>query len=168
LKAVFLDKDGTLVVNVPRNTDPDKVQLTDGAREAVRMFADAGYRVIVASNQPGFGPADMAGIERRLRELGIALDGFYCCFHEKGDSCQCRKPAAGLLRRAAHEHGVDLNESWMVGDILDDVEAGHRAGCRAVLIDNGNETEWHMAPERVPDGIASDLAEAARLICGET
>jgi histidinol phosphatase-like enzyme len=109
----------------------------------------------------------------RLARLGVSLAGFYYCPHDPGGSvaryrglCNCRKPAPGLLERAARELDVDLGESWMVGDILDDVEAGRRAGCRTILIDAGNETEWRMAPKRLPHHVAKDLDEAAELILG--
>ncbi len=75
--------------------------------------------------------------------------------------------AAGLLLDAAGQHGIDLRRSWMVGDILDDVEAGRRAGCRTVLIDNGNETEWAVSRLRVPDYCAPDLGVACRLLVAE-
>ena len=78
--------------------------------------------------------------------------------------CSCRKPQPGMLLRAAAEHGIELGGSWMVGDILHDVEAGSRAGCRTVLIDNGNETEWRLGQHRVPTRIASDLYAAAVMI----
>jgi histidinol-phosphate phosphatase family protein len=170
--AVFLDKDGTLVENVPYNVDPARIVLTAGAREAVAGFAGAGYRIIVVSNQPGvalgrFAAAALEAVEARLRELLPRLDGFYWCPHAPGAGCGCRKPAAGLLERAAAEHEIELAESWMVGDILDDVEAGRRAGCRTVLLDNGNETEWHLTPGRVPDHIARDLCQVAVLVLGQ-
>ena len=76
----------------------------------------------------------------------------------------------GLLQRAAMHHGIDLERSWFVGDILDDVEAGRRAGCRTILIDNGNETEWRRHPGtpllRTPDHVVPDLDVAARIIGG--
>ena len=78
--------------------------------------------------------------------------------------CDCRKPQPGLLHEAAAEHGIDLAGSWMVGDILNDVEAGNRAGCHTVLIDNGNETEWLLTPARMPDLVAADLYSAAQQI----
>ena len=168
-RAVFLDKDGTLVEDVPYNADPARLVLTRGAVEAVRAFAARGYRIIVVSNQPGialgrFSADALKAVENRLRELLPRLDGFYYCPHAPRAGCRCRKPAAGLLERAAREHRIELAESWMVGDILDDVEAGRRAGCRTVLVDNGNETEWEVTPERVPEHIAHDLAEAAALV----
>ena len=168
-RAVFIDKDGTLVENVPHNVDPARIVLAPGAREAVAAFAESGYRVVVVSNQPGvalgrFGERDLKRVEQRLRELLPALDGFYWCPHAPDAGCGCRKPAAGLLQRAAREHGIDLAQSWMVGDILDDIEAGRRAGCRSVLLDNGNETEWWMSPQRVPDHVARHLAQACALV----
>jgi D-glycero-D-manno-heptose 1,7-bisphosphate phosphatase len=168
VKAVFVDKDGTLVENVPYNVDPALMALTPGAAQAVRRIAGHGFRVYVISNQPGVGlgrfPEEaLDQVERRLREL-VPVDGFYYCPHRPDAGCACRKPAAGLIERAARENGIDLEASWMIGDILDDVEAGRRAGCRTVLLDNGNETEWHIAPQRVPDFIVYDLPQAASLI----
>lgn len=169
MKAVFLDKDGTLVENVPYNVDPGRIVLSAGAAEAVGAFADAGYRVIVVSNQPGialgrFSSTALRTVEKRLREMLPRLDGFYYCPHAPHQGCGCRKPAPGLFERAAREQGISLSESWMVGDILDDVEAGRRAGCRTVLLDNGNETEWQITRERTPDRVAKDLSEIPALI----
>jgi D-glycero-D-manno-heptose 1,7-bisphosphate phosphatase len=169
MKAVFLDKDGTLVENVPYNVDPARIALSAGAAEAVGAFADAGYRVILVSNQPGialgrFSSTALRAVESRLREMLPRLDGFYYCPHAPDEGCGCRKPAPGLFERAAREQGISLCESWMVGDILDDVEAGRRAGCRTVLLDNGNETEWQLSPERTPDRVARDFSEIPALI----
>ena len=168
-RAVFVDKDGTLVVNVPFNVDPERIRLAQGAEHAVRIFAASGYRVIVVSNQPGAAmglfPEDaLREVEARLRQTLPALDGFYYCPHLPDAGCGCRKPAPGLLERAAKEHAVDLRSSWMIGDILDDIEAGRRAGCRTILVDAGNETEWRLSDERSPHHIAADLAEAAEII----
>jgi histidinol-phosphate phosphatase family protein len=170
VKAVFVDKDGTLVHNVPYNVDPLRMTLTRGAREGMNALAGAGYEVIVVSNQPGvalgrFTEDALQCVEQRLREL-VPLDGFYYCPHAADAGCGCRKPAAGLLERAACEHALELADCWLIGDILDDVEAGHRAGCRAMLIDNGNETEWLLTPARIPDHIVRDLSQAAALILG--
>ena len=79
-------------------------------------------------------------------------------------ACACRKPSPGMLLRAAHEHDINLRAPWMIGDVLHDIEAGNRAGCRTLLIDNGNETEWRMGPRRLPTRIAPDLYSAALLI----
>jgi D,D-heptose 1,7-bisphosphate phosphatase len=180
MKAVFFDKDGTLVDDVPYNVEPERVNLCPGAGPALRLLARLGYRLFVVTNQPGiafghFAAAAMEAVSGRLSELllreQLALDGFYFCPHHPDGTvapwaadCHCRKPLPGLLLKAAHDYDIDLRASWMVGDILHDVEAGNRAGCRTILIDNGNETEWRLGPRRVPTRMAPDLYTAAVLI----
>lgn len=168
-RAVFLDKDGTLVRDVPYNVDPAKVALAPHARRALRELSRSGYRLIVVSNQPGiahgyFAEDRLAALYAHLRRRLPDLSDFYYCPHGADEGCACRKPACGLLLRAAVRHGVDLERSWMVGDILDDIEAGRRAGCRTVLIDNGNETEWRRGAQREPHFLARDLREVAQAI----
>jgi D-glycero-D-manno-heptose 1,7-bisphosphate phosphatase len=176
-RAVFLDKDGTLLHNVPYNVQPERMRLVAGAGTALRRFYALGYAIIVVSNQPGvahgyFDPPALRGVERQLRSLlagcGVPLSGFYYCPHHPQGRvaryairCHCRKPAPGLLIAAAAIHDIDLDQSWMLGDILDDVEAGVRAGCRTVLLDVGNETEWRRGPYRHPDVVAASLVSAA-------
>lgn len=178
--AVFFDKDGTLVVDVPYNVDPARVALAPGAARALPALHDAGYRLFIVSNQSGiargfFFERDVAAVESKLRalfdDMHVPLEGFYYCPHHPAGSvpafafdCDCRKPGDGMIRRAAREHGVPLDASWMVGDILDDVEAGNQAGCRTVLVDSGGETEWQISDARQPDYVARDLAGAARFI----
>ena len=175
-RGVFFDKDGTLIDDVPYNVDPARIRLAKGAAEAVRRLHSAGYRLFVVSNQSGvalgrFEESALGAVEARIGELmegaGARLAGFACCPHHPGGvvpryaiACDCRKPAPGMIEKLARAHGIDPARSWMVGDILDDVEAGRRAGCRAILIDNGNETEWVRGPGRLPDFKAADLAEA--------
>jgi len=178
--AAFLDKDGTLIDDVPFNVDPALIRLAPGAEEGLPLLHRAGFRLIVVSNQSGvarglFPESALVAVEARVRSLlgrlGVPLAGFSYCPHHPGGAvagyahaCDCRKPAPGMIVRAAREQGLDLGRSWLVGDILDDVEAGRRAGCRTVLIDNGNETEWVLTPGREPDHRAGDLAAAARII----
>jgi D-glycero-D-manno-heptose 1,7-bisphosphate phosphatase len=178
--AVFLDKDGTLIDDVPYNVDPNRVTLARGAGGALRTLKAHGYLLIVVSNQPGvalgrFPLTALQAVEQRMQELlaasGVALDAFYYCPHFPQSAnvryavrCLCRKPQPGLVRRAALDWRIDLKQSWLVGDILDDIEAGNRAGCRSVLIHNGNETEWQFGPHREPDDHARSLRQAAHLI----
>ena len=168
--AVFLDKDGTLVENVPYNVDPARVRLAAGAGAALRRLRAAGYRLVVVTNQSGVARgyhseddvqrvADHLGMV--LAALGAPLAGFYYCPHL---ACAGRKPAPGMVRRAGAELDVDLARSWLVGDILDDVEAGARAGCRTVLVQNGGETEWRRGPFRHPTAVVPDLSAAAEFI----
>jgi D-glycero-D-manno-heptose 1,7-bisphosphate phosphatase len=180
MKAIFLDKDGTLVDDLPCNLEPRRIALCSGAGAALRLLARLDYRLFVVSNQAGiafgrFTEDAMEGVANRLHDLlfreRLGLDGFYYCPHHPDGSlaayahdCHCRKPMPGLLLKAAHEHGIDLRASWMVGDILHDVEAGNRAGCRTILLDNGKETEWRLGPRRIPTRMAPDLYTAAVLI----
>ncbi|MGE5140552.1 MAG: D-glycero-alpha-D-manno-heptose-1,7-bisphosphate 7-phosphatase [Rudaea sp.] len=178
--AVFVDKDGTLIEDVPYNVDPDLIRLVPGAAESLRRLQRLGFKIAVVSNQSGvarglFAERELGDVENRLRQLlsegEVHLDGWYYCPHhpegivrEYAIQCECRKPAPGLLLRATEELGIDLSGSWMIGDILNDVEAGIRAGCKTILLDNGNETEWVGGPRRVPDFVARDWAEVARII----
>jgi histidinol-phosphate phosphatase family protein len=171
--AVFIDKDGTLIDNVPYNIDPQKIVLARGAGPALKMLQDLGFALIVVTNQPGvarglIAEAALLGVKARLDALllphGVRLSGFRYCPHSHETRCTCRKPMPGMLTDAAREHDIALRDSWMIGDILDDVEAGKRAGCRSVLIDNGNETEWVMSAWRVPDVRVSDVHAAAMRI----
>jgi histidinol-phosphate phosphatase family protein len=172
-KAVFIDKDGTLIEDVPFNVDPEKIRLMPGAERALSCLRYHGFELFVISNQSGvaagrFKAHELLGVEQKISELlrssGVAIQKFYWCRHARDSTCVCRKPSPGLLFRAAVENGIDLKRSWMVGDILHDVEAGHRAGCRAILIENGNETEWEFSPLRFPDLMSASLEEAAREI----
>src|SRR3954465_11081655 len=178
--AVFLDKDGTLIEDVPYNVAPEKMRLAPGAEEALHLLARRGYRLIVVSNQPGvalglFPEYALRAVEQRLQELllpaALSLPGFCYWPHSPRAKvsayrlhCNCRKPAPGMLTRAARDHALQLSRSWLVGDILDDIEAGRRANCKTVLINNGNETEWELTAERCPHAVATDLLEAARII----
>jgi D-glycero-D-manno-heptose 1,7-bisphosphate phosphatase len=180
-KAIFLDKDGTLIEDVPYNVNPDLIVLKPNALEGLKAMQDAGFELIVISNQAGvargyFQESALPGVWNKLSllvaEAGIRFKAFYYCpNHPEGTvapyniSCNFRKPKPGMLLQAAEEHQVDLSQSWMIGDILHDVEAGKRAGCRSILVDNGGETEWVKDnPYREPDYIVQDLKEAAALI----
>ena len=183
--AAFLDKDGTLLEDVPYNVEPGKMRLAPGAAEGLRELGRLGLALVVVSNQPGvalgrFGHERRDGVADRLREMferhGARLSGCYWCPHHPDGTvapyaraCDCRKPGPGMPRRAASELGLDLGRSWFVGDILDDVQAGRRAGCRTILVDNGGETEWRQdTPDRIPERIVANLHEAALHIARST
>ena len=177
---MFLDKDGTLLTDVAYNVDPRRMRLAPGGRAALTILGSTGMPLIVVSNQAGvahgrFTEAALKPVELKLARLfadcGARLAAFlYCPHHPDGSvrdyavACDCRKPAAGMLKRAAAELNIDLASSWMVGDILDDVEAGRQAGCTTILVDNGNETEWRRSALREPHFSVAGIDEAARLI----
>lgn len=172
--AVFIDKDGTLIDDVPYNVDPELIRLSKDAGTALARLRRAGYRLIVVSNQSGvargyFKKGALAAVNHRIQQLlepyAVAIDDFYYCPHGTDDACSCRKPQPGMLLKAAREYTIDLEKSWMIGDILHDVEAGNRAGCRTIHLDNGHETEWVKGPHRRPDVTVRNLREAANIIC---
>ncbi|MES2760360.1 MAG: HAD-IIIA family hydrolase [Pseudomonadota bacterium] len=176
MKAIILDKEGTLVDEA---AGPRRFTLRSGAAAALRLLAMLDYRFVVVSDQAPIwirpdGADVMAAVAHRLGDLlfreRLTLEGFYHCTHDpEGSStrCLCRKPRPGMLLTAATELGIDLRGSWMVGATLHDVEAGNRAGCRTLLVDNGHEKEWRLGPRRVPTRIAPDLYAAAVMIAGE-
>lgn len=181
--AVFLDKDGTLVENVPFNVDVARIRLVPGAGDALRRLAAAGWRLVVVTNQSGiarglFGEEDLAPVRAHLAAEagahGAALDGFYYCPHlpeGQGDyaiACDCRKPAPGLLRRAARELSIDLAASWLVGDTWMDVGAGRAAGCRTILVGPEHGAAPDLPLEHRPDHAVPGLREAAAIILGQT
>lgn len=179
-KAVFLDKDGTLIRNVPYNVDPAYIELLPNVGEGLRALQDAGFLLIVVSNQPGvatgrFPLSALSGVEARIDELlmpyGVMITAYGWCPHHAAGvrvrgvvACTCRKPRPGLLLDAAVTHGISLAESWIIGDILDDVEAGTRAGCGAILVDRGNETRWRAGRLRTPRAIVYNFADAVSFI----
>jgi D-glycero-D-manno-heptose 1,7-bisphosphate phosphatase len=178
--AVFLDRDGTVNEEVGYLRDLAKLKLIPGAAAAIRRLNEAGHLVILVTNQSGvargYFPESMvhdahALLAKMLGAEGARLDGIYYCPHHPtaGTShytteCDCRKPATGLLNRAAKDLNIDLARSFMVGDKWSDVELGNRAGARSILVstgfaadDPGNARPAHI---KDPDLIAHDLAEA--------
>jgi D-glycero-D-manno-heptose 1,7-bisphosphate phosphatase len=185
--AVFVDRDGTLNVEVGHLDDAADLDLIDGAGEALRTLRGAGYRVVVITNQSAVARGLLtedalrdlhARLARRLGAEGARLDGIYYCPHHPTEGrgpyrveCSCRKPKPGLVERAARELDIDLERSFVVGDKLSDLEAGARAGCRGVLVRTGygadEEQRLDGSPVR-PAHVADDLLAASRWIAGRS
>jgi D,D-heptose 1,7-bisphosphate phosphatase len=179
-KAVFIDKDGTLIKDVPYNVNTNQITFEEGIVPALQQLQTQGYQLIIVTNQPGiaFSYYSEADVERvyafifnQLLQYGIQLNGFYYCPHHlKGNrpqyakACYCRKPMPGMLLKAAMDLDIDLENSWMIGDILNDCEAGNRAGCTTILLNVGNETEWEMAHNRRPNFICHTWGDAVAII----
>ena len=142
MKVVFLDRDGTVMVDRGYLSDPAGVAFEPGAIEALRRLHNAGFGLIFVSNQSGIGrglmTAEQSGaVHRRVLEClaaeGVPITGSYICPHAPWDGCPCRKPSPVLLRQAAADHGIDFAQSFMVGDKKTDVDLGHVTGCQTVL-----------------------------------
>lgn len=178
-KAVFIDKDGTLIPDIPYNVDAGQITLSEGAIEGLKQLQQAGFLLVIISNQSGvargYFPEDaltavQQKIETLLAENEVHLDGFYFCPHHPQGTvaayvmeCACRKPQPGLLLKAAHDLHIDLIQSWMIGDTPADVEAGKRAGCRTVLLLKEQEAQKRR-PACEPDILIHNISGAAEQI----
>ena len=146
--AIFFDRDGTLMEEVHYCKDPALVRVYPGVPQALAKLKAAGFAIIVISNQSGIGRGLMTDAEYQavqaefLRQIGPGLvDATYYCPHAPDTACDCRKPATGMVLRAAGEHAIDLAASYFVGDREADVECGRRAGTRSILVRTGYGAE---------------------------
>lgn len=177
--AIFLDRDGTLVHPRHYPSRPEDLVLYDGIGPELRRLQEGGFRLILITNQSGiargyFTEADLArmhdSLAAALAQFGVRFDGLYYCPHHPDGviprfalHCTCRKPRPGMLQRAAADLDLDLARSWLVGDILDDVEAGNRVGCKTILVDLGTES-LPTASERWPRFVSPDTLHALQII----
>jgi D-glycero-D-manno-heptose 1,7-bisphosphate phosphatase len=165
VRAVFLDRDGTLIEDTGYLSRPEEVRVLPGVTAALGRLAAAGYALVVVTNQSGIGRGyfsedDYRAVDRAFRSaIGVPLDAVHLCPHAPEANCSCRKPAPGMLRTAARELGIELERSWAVGDRERDVLAGLAAGCRAVLIGGG--------PGPAGARVAPDLEGAVEIILTE-
>ena len=171
-KAVFLDRDGTIIRDMTYLNDPLQIEVFQESYEAIKALNAKGYIVILVTNQSGVarGIVQMenllkinALIIEDFRKKGAVITEAYFCPHPVDGGCQCRKPNAGMLQTAAQKHNIDLKKSWMVGDRMTDVEAGRRAGCRSILLQN--ETTPPIDPAWVPaEFITLNMLTASQLV----
>jgi histidinol-phosphate phosphatase family protein len=177
---VFIDKDGTLIEDLPYNVDPVRVRFAPGAREAVRLLGGVGLDLVVVTNQSGvargyFDEADLTRLGEHLKleveALGGRIAGFYACPHLPDGTveafaleCACRKPAPGLIHQAAADLGADPARSWFIGDTWMDVAAGAAAGCRTILVGPEYRDRPGHPPGVVADAAVPDLLAAAYVI----
>ena len=175
-RAVFLDRDGTINVEKEYLHRAEEFVFIPGAPEAIRLLNEAGFLVIVVTNQSGIGRGyyDEAALDRlhahmdsELARVGAVVDAYYFCPHHPETGCDCRKPRPGMLLRAQQEIGIDLEKSYMVGDRYIDVETAHAAGTRSVLVMSGDgraEYEKYKYLPKQPHFIADNLLEAVESI----
>src|ERR1700675_2875098 len=179
-RAVFLDRDGTISEEMGYVNHIDRFQIFPFAAAAIRQLNQAEIPVIVVTNQSGiarniFPESLVHEVHKKMvAELaagGAWIDAIYFCPHKSEDACECRKPNPGLLERAAREHALDLSGSWIVGDRYADLEMGHAAGSRGILVMTGygrGEYELHHSKwARQPDALAENLTEAVRRILND-
>lgn len=182
-KAAFLDKDGTINEDVGYLNHPHQVRLLPGSAEAIKMLNDAGFKVIVISNQSGVARGIlsedmMQSIDKTLQKEvlkgGGYIDGIYYCPHHPEHGiypykleCDCRKPHNGLIKKASKKHDIDLKRSFMIGDRLSDIETGRQSGIKTILVLTGEGKKAKESKEMSalsPDHVAKDLYSAVKWI----
>lgn len=171
-KAVFLDRDGTIIRDFKSKTnsiplaDLGQFQILDGVKEGILELKNSGFELVVITNQPDVARGGIkkdfvhAVNDRIALELGI--NHFYVCYHDDGDGCNCRKPKPGLLITAANDLDINLNQSSLIGDRRTDIAAGEAVGCETYLVQNSN-----LRQRDIRQPVAITFQEAVRLILKE-
>lgn len=181
-KAIFLDRDGTLNVDVGYLHQLKDLELFPYAVDALRLLKRAGYELVIVTNQsgmargmiaPGFVEKCHEEMRRRLQAGGVDLDALYYCPHHPDGSvaglnvdCRCRKPAPGMIEDAVRDHGIDPKASWVIGDKWLDVNLGRNAGARSILVRTGwgaEQEEQRPAGQKV-DAVCDNLMHAVSVI----
>lgn len=172
-RVVFLDRDGTVIVDKHYLSDPAAVELESGAASGLARLMKLGFRLIGITNQSGVakGMFDMAAVTRvndRVAQLlephGVLIEHWYVCPHDADAGCACRKPAPGMMHEAARELGVDLAKSFVIGDKLSDVELGMTTGACCILVQTGKGAALSTAARSQGHHVVRDLDEAATAI----
>src|SRR5829696_2702224 len=167
-KAAFLDRDGTLIEEVNFLSNVDDLRLFPFTFESVKRLKDAGFLVIVVTNQSGIGRGiyDEAAMNTIHDEIQSRLDGmidaFYFCPHLPCDACACRKPKRGMLKSAMKDFAIDIQKSWMIGDKKIDVETGRNAGTRTAMVMTGYGRAHSNQLDATPDVLAENLLDAVQ------
>tara|TARA_Y100000310_G_scaffold281278_1_gene301652 strand:- start:421 stop:975 length:555 start_codon:yes stop_codon:yes gene_type:complete len=180
-KAVFLDRDGVINEEVNFLIELEKIALIEGSAEALRNLNNAGYSVIIITNQPAVGrglatESQITAINNRIVELlgeqGAKIDATYMCFHHPKHGqgkykvdCGCRKPKPGMILEAAKDHNIDLSQSFMVGDRTSDIKAGVLSGAKTISVRTGYGGAGNDGfNDATHDYIADNLLEASKII----
>jgi histidinol-phosphate phosphatase family protein len=172
-RAVFLDRDGTICRDVHYCSRAEDFEILPGVPQAIRLLNEHGFKVVVVTNQSGIARGYFTEqtlslihhkMKQELQEHGAFVDAVYFCPHHPDDNCECRKPKAWLLLRAAKDIGIDLGLSYMIGDNAKDVEAGKTAGCKTVWIAVGPGNRKGKPQHESPEHIASSLYRAVEWV----
>jgi D-glycero-D-manno-heptose 1,7-bisphosphate phosphatase len=168
-RALFLDRDGTIIEDRGYIHDPALVQMLPGAASVLRTLGAEGWVLVVVSNQSGVGrglisPAEMDAVQARFldvaRQEKVTISGSYFCVHRPDEVCHCRKPSPFQIQLAAKELGLDLSQSWMIGDRRSDILCGKNAGCRTIWLRN----PLFPVVEGLADFVARDWQEVREIL----
>src|SRR5437667_7240350 len=176
-RAVFLDRDGTIMEEANYVGRLDQVVLIPSAKQALRRLRDAGFKLFIVTNQSGVGrgyfPREAveeihAHLDEQFGPVGVSFDRYYVCPHHPEDNCDCRKPKPKFLHDAAAEYGLDLRHCFMIGDRPSDIQCGINAGTKTVLVLTGVGQETLSKGEVPASFVARDIADAAEWILGQS
>jgi len=176
-KAVFLDRDGTIIEEVNFLSTVEETRLFPYTIEALKLFRDSGYLLFVTTNQSGiarghFGATAVnaihSKIQNELNAEGVSIESFHYCPHFPDQGCTCRKPNTGMIEKACENFDIELAESWMVGDKKLDIGMGFNAGTKTALVLTGYGEKHKNELQRKPDIIAANLLEVAKAATGQT
>ncbi len=172
-KAVFIDRDGTINIDVPYLDNPEKFELYPGVGEGVKKLKDNGFKIIVITNQSGiargyFTEEVLFKIHEKMKiefnKFDVKLNGIYYCPHHAEDNCNCRKPKTELFENAIKEHDINVKQSYMIGDKMLDVFSGYRIGARTILLLNTQTKKEYLSTKNkyccVPNYIAYNFLDA--------
>ncbi len=182
-KAIFLDRDGTINVEVNYLHEPEKFRFLPTVQDALKLLQKLEFKLIIITNQAGIAKGiysvnDMeqtnAYMKDQLKLAGITIDAIYFCPHRTEDQCNCRKPLPGMIFQAAKDLNIDLTKSWTIGDKLSDIEAGVRATTKTILVQTGygeeeitnlgKITDMKIRKNETPHFVAINLWHAAQII----
>jgi histidinol-phosphate phosphatase family protein len=173
--AVFLDRDGTIARDVHYCRRPEDFEILPTVPQAIRLLNENDFKVVVITNQSGiargyFTEETLARIHQKMKDelakYGARVDAIYYCPHHPDDGCDCRKPGTALFHKATREHHIDLQSSYVVGDLQMDIDAGKALGCKTVLVTTGPQspTPNPQFPIDLPDYVALNLFDASKWI----
>lgn len=167
-KAVFIDRDGTINIDVHYLDDPNKFEMYSGVAEGIKKLKENGFKIIITTNQSGiargyFTEEQLSKIHERMKKefqkFNVKLDGIYYCPHHPNDNCDCRKPKIGLFKKAIKEHNINIKKSYVIGDKILDIAAGKKIGAITILVPEphtkeeflSRKNEWSYSPDYIAD-----------------
>ena len=174
-KALFLDRDGVIIQYIPYLSCPEQVKLPDGAGEALKTWQDAGYLLIIITNQAGVGRGyytlkDVEKVHAHIRQqyerFGVSFHDIFICPHHPEDNCLCRKPSPEMLIKASKKHQIAMSQSFFIGDAPSDLQSAIGANCQPVLVltGRGKETRENIAQYLQKVKVFDGLSETVKLI----
>jgi histidinol-phosphate phosphatase family protein len=174
--AVFLDRDGTVILDKNYLSSPERVKLYSYSAQSINKLRKAGFKIIIVTNQSGiargmFGVKELKKVNKKfidlLREQGAKIDGLYYCPHIDEDDCSCRKPKTAMVLKAAKEHNIDLKKSYTVGDSVRDYLLGYNCGAKGILVltGHGKSQQKKIKSQKIkPLAVCKTMKQAAELI----